>query len=720
MTPTVALCVICKNEEKNLPRLLDSVKDCFDEIHIADTGSTDGTVKYLESRKDVTLHHFTWVEDFAAARNFVFSKAKTDYIMWLDCDDVLDGREDFIEWKKELCITANYWMAAYHYGLDDKGNPTCSFARERIIKNGMGYEWIHFIHEGIPPVPKVGKPVVCYASSWAVKHLRSAEDIKVDRNRNLKIFEKNRNKLNDRLEYYYGKELFEAQQPLEAYTQLTRAMDLPSLEQHDRVLCVQYACMAAMNCNQFDKAIELAHKGLRLSPNRAEFYVIIADSYLKLNRFDDSIPYYVAASNCTNPTPNNAVFQQPIFTDAKVYTHYPRNQLARVYFHKGNVNAAKKYLEEALTFGPEPETGTLYAEILSVERATQIKAHGELPIADEYVITCPQVAMYVWDENAIKTRGMGGSETAAIRMARELHKLTGKKIRIFMERPDDIEIDGVFYTPTAKCRDYFTQNEPKAHIAWRHNVKITNAPTYIWCHDMAFPDFDKVENFDKVLALSEFHKSYLIHTLKIPASKIILTRNGVDLDKFEGLELGKKDPYKVVFSSSPDRGLDNAIEVVKKAREKSGKPFTLHAYYGLENMAKIGRHDDVARFKKLINDNAFVKFHGNVEQRELMKHFASASVWLYPTYFLETFCITALEMLACRVKPVVRAYGALPHTLKGLPATLVESDCASPEEIEFWADALIKASAGPEQPVVDMGPYTWESVAKEWLTWLPQ
>lgn len=719
MPSTVALCIICKNEEKNLPNLLASVEGCFDQIHIADTGSTDGTVEYLKSRPDVTLHHFDWVDDFSAARNFIFSKSTADYSMWLDCDDVLNGREAFIEWKKTLLDTANYWLAAYHYASDVNGRPVCSFARERVIKTNMGFEWSHFIHEGIAPTPKIGKVSVAYASSWSVKHVRTEEDIKVDRNRNLRIFEKNKGKMNDRLEYYYGKELFEAQQALEAYQQLTKSMDLAGLEFHDRVLCVQYACMAAMNCNQFDKAIELAHKGLRLAPQRAEFYVIIADSYLKLNRFDDAIPYYVAASNCPNPTPDNATFQQPLFTDAKVYAHYPRNQLARVMFHKGKINEAKKYLEEALLLGPDPETGILYSEILNVEKQITIPKKGSVPVADEYVITCPHKSMYLWDEKIIKERGVGGSETAAIRMARELHKQTGKKVRIFMDRPDELEVDGVFYLPHNRTREYFCSCEPKAHIAWRHNVKVTNAPTYLWCHDLGVPEIDNVGVYDKVLALSEFHKSYLMHTFRVPEEKIQVTRNGIDLDRFKDVNLSMKSKNKIVYSSSPDRGLDSAIAVVKKARQMSGIDFELHAFYGLDNMVKLGLHNEVARFKKLINDNPWVKFHGNVKQDELIKHIESAWVWLYPTNFLETFCITALEMLACQVRPLVRAYGALPYTLKDLPATILDSDCVTDEQIEMWAQKLIVASAF-EQPKVDMTPYTWESVAKEWLTWLPK
>lgn len=695
------------------------MEGCFDQIHIADTGSTDGTIEYLKSRPDVTLHHFTWIDDFAAARNFVFSQASTDYVMWLDCDDVLGNKDAFVEWKNTLMDTANYWIAVYHYALDQEKKPTCSFVRERVIKNGMGYEWSHFIHEGIAPKPKTGKHTQSYASSWNVQHMRTEDDIKADRNRNLRVFEANKGKLNDRLKYYYGKELFEANQPLEAYNQLTSSMDLPMLEFHDKVLCVQYACMAAMNCQQFDKAIELAHKGLRLTPTRAEFYVIIADSYLKLSKFDEAIPYYVAAASCPNPTPGDAVFFQPLFTEAKVYAHYPRNQLARVYFHKGNLNEAKKYLEQALLLGPDPETGALYSEILNLEKIAQPPKKGSVPIADEYVITSPHQSMYLWDENEIKKRGIGGSETAAIRMARELHKLSGKKIRIFMDRADEVEIDGVYYTPANKLRDYFLTCEPKAHIAWRHNIKISNAPTFVWCHDLGCPDIDKTENYDKVLALSEFHKNYLKHTFRVPDEKIRVTRNGIDLERFEGAVSVPKNKNKIVFSSSPDRGLDNAIAVVKKARQMSGLELELHAFYGLDNMVKLKMDAEVARLRKLIADNPWVKFHGNVSQTDLVKHVSDAVVWLYPTNFLETYCITALEMLACRVKPVVRSYGALPYTLRGLPAVVVDEDCVTPKQVDDWAVKLLAATVDP-QPAVNMRPYTWESVAKEWLTWLPQ
>src|SRR4051812_32095346 len=122
--PTIALALIAKNEEKNVKRLLDSVKGCFDEIHLTDTGSTDRTVGiFLEQKAhhpDETqffVHHFEWVRDFSAARNASYAPIKTDYIMWLDLDDVLHDREAFIKFRDSAMEFADYWLATYHYAV---------------------------------------------------------------------------------------------------------------------------------------------------------------------------------------------------------------------------------------------------------------------------------------------------------------------------------------------------------------------------------------------------------------------------------------------------------------------------------------------------------------------------------------------------------------------------------------------------------------------------
>lgn len=75
---TISLCMIVKNEEDVLARCLESVKDVVDEIIIVDTGSTDKTKTIAKEFTD-KVYDFKWVNHFAKARNFAFSKAKMDY-----------------------------------------------------------------------------------------------------------------------------------------------------------------------------------------------------------------------------------------------------------------------------------------------------------------------------------------------------------------------------------------------------------------------------------------------------------------------------------------------------------------------------------------------------------------------------------------------------------------------------------------------------------------
>ena len=86
--PTLSVCMIVKDEEENLPRLLASIKGLADEVIVVDTGSKDGTVE-IAKRFGARVYHFPWCDDFSAARNESLKHATKDFILWLDGDDEL-------------------------------------------------------------------------------------------------------------------------------------------------------------------------------------------------------------------------------------------------------------------------------------------------------------------------------------------------------------------------------------------------------------------------------------------------------------------------------------------------------------------------------------------------------------------------------------------------------------------------------------------------------
>jgi tetratricopeptide (TPR) repeat protein len=85
---TISACMMVKNEEKNLSRALQSIKEWVDEIIVVDTGSTDRTVEIAESFGAKVYHH-PWENDFSKHRNQSISYAKGDWILILDADEEL-------------------------------------------------------------------------------------------------------------------------------------------------------------------------------------------------------------------------------------------------------------------------------------------------------------------------------------------------------------------------------------------------------------------------------------------------------------------------------------------------------------------------------------------------------------------------------------------------------------------------------------------------------
>ena len=87
--PILSICIIIKDEVKQLPRLFREWEHPDVEIVLVDTGSTDGSVEYL-NQNNISFYKFPWVNDFSEARNESLKHAKAPWIMWLDADDHLD------------------------------------------------------------------------------------------------------------------------------------------------------------------------------------------------------------------------------------------------------------------------------------------------------------------------------------------------------------------------------------------------------------------------------------------------------------------------------------------------------------------------------------------------------------------------------------------------------------------------------------------------------
>ncbi|MDD4202710.1 MAG: glycosyltransferase family 2 protein [Candidatus Omnitrophica bacterium] len=89
MNNNLTVIVITKNEEKNIRRCLDSIKDISDEIIIVDDNSMDRTVEIAQKEYNAKVISNPLNNDFANQRNLGIEHATCDWIFQMDADEVV-------------------------------------------------------------------------------------------------------------------------------------------------------------------------------------------------------------------------------------------------------------------------------------------------------------------------------------------------------------------------------------------------------------------------------------------------------------------------------------------------------------------------------------------------------------------------------------------------------------------------------------------------------
>ncbi|SHK82219.1 glycosyltransferase [Desulforamulus aeronauticus] len=156
----ISLCMIVKNEARNLARCLNSAKDCVDEIIVVDTGSEDNTIAIAE-QFGAKIFHYQWQEDFAAARNYSLDQATGDWVLYLDADEELEANCS----ERLRSLTQRPDIEAYIFQIINltDGNDPLKHVNVRMFRNKPSYRFAGKLHEqiisAIPP-QATGNPVV--------------------------------------------------------------------------------------------------------------------------------------------------------------------------------------------------------------------------------------------------------------------------------------------------------------------------------------------------------------------------------------------------------------------------------------------------------------------------------------------------------------------------------------------------------------------------------
>ena len=340
---TISLCMIVKNEENNIGNCLRSVAGLFDEINIVDTGSTDKTIEVVSQFTD-RIFHFDWIDDFSAARNFSFSKATKEYIMWLDADDIMDraNYDKFMEFKKNFRNIADCIVMPYIIGTDDDGKHALVAQRERIVKNNKGFKWVRPIHEQLKGE---GKSIYIDA---AITHTKKENDGYIGRN--MDIIEKiiNSDKCTSLDNYYYGILLNGTDRHEEAVEQLSRFINNntdKSFTGIDAFICIYNSYIAL---GDYENAYKILALNEAVNKDKAEYYCLMGFFIMNyLEDYEKAESFFKKALTCNG---KEADMKNCLQRYENYYYFKPWNYLGQCYLKRKDYKNAHDAYSQALKY----------------------------------------------------------------------------------------------------------------------------------------------------------------------------------------------------------------------------------------------------------------------------------------------------------------------------------------------------------------------------------
>jgi len=353
----------------------------------------------------------------------------------------------------------------------------------------------------------------------------------------------------------------------------------------------------------------------------------------------------------------------------------------------------------------------------------------------------PTVCIYTgpawerWTIKNINTTGIGGSETCAALLARELSIKGYRAVLVGDCSGSEGVIDGVEYIDHLGWEQFKESNYIDYLISSRkvgplgHPIK--NGKNFVWSHDIFIPEAmyrhpAHSEKTTKFVCLSPWHAQFFSQHHQVPASQIYLQGNGLDLSRYTDYDNVEKDPYRLFYSSSPDRGLLTLLKQFRILKKEFTK-LNLHIYYGffnwksaIEQRKNPTELDHLRQIEDLLKMDG-IHYHDRVSQKVLAEEQMKASLWVYPTEFTETYCITANEAMIAGAIPICTKLAALDSTVPDGCGIKVER----PEEcLELTAQLLRNPKmqdsyrkAGRSHVIANCG---WYTVANRWIQMFQQ
>lgn len=324
----LSICVIAKNEEKTIPRLVKSLEGHYDQFVLVDTGSRDGTIEVARGL-GLEVYKYEWNNSFSQARNYSCSFARGEWIFCPDCDEVVKNPSEFYEFLKKVKPSTNQVALYLHTDWNYAGKPSNIFPAHRCFRRGT-HKWVGDLHEYLSPISGVKTITELCRTAWFEHHPENHKDrswyIDVLRD------QANKNPEDPRWLHYMGREALFRGFYVEALSYFERCLRYHQWDT-ERAQTRIYMADCYIYLNEIEKAEEQLVLSLKEDPTRRDAYFKLGELYREQNKHSRAVVWYRA---CTAIPKTMSTY----FTNEDLYGALPFLRMAYSYWYLGDMKQA--------------------------------------------------------------------------------------------------------------------------------------------------------------------------------------------------------------------------------------------------------------------------------------------------------------------------------------------------------------------------------------------
>ena len=697
----IHLCIMVKNGGAIFERVLTENLPIIDRWTVLDTGSTDGTqdvVRRVLAGKKGQLIEEPFL-NFRDSRNRCLELAGQSCKYTLMLDDTYAVRGDLRSFLRDVRSD----QYANSFSLLILSDDT-EYYSNRVLKAACELRYIYTIHEVIQPkdnvavvIPKEAATIFDYRVDYMEKRTMDRKRYDLDR-----LFEmREEDPTNPRHLYYLGQtyNLLENWESAAKYFELRATSTLEGFKQEAVDSWFELARLYNFKLGKpWTLCEETYKKAYDLDPSRPDSLYFIGIHYLLEGQTAVAFDYFKRGFLLGYP-----VHAQFSLKPTLSYYFLPKFLTPLCYEfedYRLGFQAAELFLTKGLTIMKQTlqEDGNRVIQdwYTIFQHLCQMPALTTVPLRPSKLILT-FVADGGWDSwtgSDLLTKGMGGSETYIIEMARYIQRSGLYNVIVFCHCKVEEVFEGVVYRPIQEFHGFVSSTRIQTCIVSRFSEYLPVAirghveNLYFVLHDLGptgliIPLHPKLK---KIFCLTDWHRQHFLSNFPACAGKVDVMSYGLDQSRFQK---GTKRPHSFLYSSFPNRGLLPLLQMWPAIVDR-WPDATLDVFCDLDHewTNRVSGDRVAAIREQLAKGRKGVVVRGWVSKAELASAWATTDIWLYPCVFQETFCLTALEAASSGCLVVCSDLAALQNTV-GDRGILISGDPMTPGWQQMAVETLV-------------------------------